>query len=153
MYVSQGVSLIKTMSRTPAKQYSFLSLKPETDNLQRLCKAAWISLRRCIGESYGFPIRLALDNIEWSRTEWKSWSLYFRDRNKYGGIWKRSINLFKVCSLCYCDAVYRRYFSLFAKWTIFRHIYFCHERTTMTSLRDIGKHDFRSVLLQPVILC
>ena len=33
------------------------------------------------------------------------------------------------------------YFSLFAVWTIFHHIYFCHEKTTMTSDGDIGKHD------------
>ena len=31
-----------------------------------------------------------------------------RDRNKYGGIWRWSINFFKGCSLCYCDAIYRR---------------------------------------------
>ena len=30
------------------------------------------------------------------------------DRNKYGGIRRWSINFFKGCSLCYCDAIYRR---------------------------------------------
>ena len=34
------------------------------------------------------------------------------------------------------------HFSLFAVWTIFHHIYFCHEKTRITSDRDIGKHDF-----------
>ena len=60
-------------------------------------------------------IRLALDNIGWTRTERNS---YFPmsltsfscscDRNKYGGIWRRSINFFKGCFLCYCDGIYRR---------------------------------------------
>ena len=53
---------------------------------------------------------LALDNIGWSRTERKSCfpmsltpSSYFRDRNKYGGLWRRWINFFKGCSLLQCD--------------------------------------------------
>ena len=70
---------------------------------------------------------LALDNIGRSRTERKSCfpmsltsSSSSRDRNKYCGIWRRSINLFKEWSLCYCDAIYRRLLRIFAAWTIFR---------------------------------
>ena len=62
-----------------------------------------------------FANRLALDNIGWIRTERKSCfpmsltsSSSSRDRNKYVGIWRWSINFFKGCSLCYCDAIYRR---------------------------------------------
>ena len=39
-----------------------------------------------------------------SLTSWLS----SRNRNKYGGIWKQSINFFKGCSPCYYDAIYRR---------------------------------------------
>ena len=41
---------------------------------------------------------------------------------------------------------------LFAAWTIFHHICFCHDRTTITSERseNIGEHDFRSAVLDPI---
>ena len=89
----------------------------------------------------------------WSRTERKSFfpmSLTplssSRDRDKYGRI---SFMLQAKISTCHkshrkstssrdaLSAIAMRfideYFSLLAASTIFRHIYFCHERTTMTS--------------------
>ena len=47
--------------------------------------------------------------------------------------------------------------TLFKARTIFRHIRFCQKRTrtmtmTMTNVRDIGKHDFLSALLHPILL-
>ena len=114
---------------------------------------------RSARDNFSFEARIALDNIGGSRTERKSFffsisltsSSYSRDRNKYGGIWRRSVDLFKWCPLFYCDAIYRRVLLLFTAWAwaIFCHMYFCHVRTTMTS--DIGKHDFRSVLLHPML--
>ena len=61
--------------------------------------------------SYGSMQRLALrDNKGWNRADRKSCfpmsltsSSSSRDRNKYGGTWRRSINFFKGYSLCYCD--------------------------------------------------
>ena len=86
--------------------------------------------------------RLALDNIGWSRTERKSCfpmslmsSSTSRDRNKihmaeYGdGRSTSSRDALSAIAMRFID----EYFSLFAAWTIFRHIYFCHERTAMTS--------------------
>ena len=42
------------------------------------------------------------------------------------------------------------YSTLFEAWTIFRHIYCVHKRTTMTS-ETSEKHDFRSFLLRPML--
>ena len=100
---------------------------------------------------------LALDNIGWSRTERKScfpmsltsWSSSC-DSNKYGGIWWRPINLFKGCSPCYCYRFLDRYFSLFAAWTIFHHIYFLSWEGDH-DVRVIGKHDFCSALPRPML--
>ena len=53
-----------------------------------------------------------------------------RDRNKYGGTRRRSINFFIGCSLCCYDAIYRRVLLLVCSTNHIRHICFCHERTT-----------------------
>ena len=81
----------------------------------------------------------------------------FRDGNKYGGIWRQSINFFKGCSLSYwvelrfIDA----YFSFFAAWAIFRHIYFRSERTAMTSeaLENISVHCFSKPVVKLQSAC
>ena len=73
-----------------------------------------------------------------------------RDRNKYGGIWRRSINFFKGCSLCYRDAIYRRVLLFVCSMN---HIppYLFLSREDDTDVGYIGKHDFRLVLLQPML--
>ena len=97
---------------------------------------------------------LCLGIIESSRPERKSCfptsltsSSFSRDRNKYGGIWRRSINFFYGFSLCYSNAIYRRVFLFVCSMNNippylflsraddddFRHIYFSNEQTTMTS--------------------
>ena len=59
------------------------------------------------GQEAKSDVGLALDSIEWIRTIRKSCFLMSltsssssRDRNKYGGIWRRSINLLKGCLIC-----------------------------------------------------
>ena len=58
------------------------------------------------------------------------------------------MNFFKGCSLCCCDAIYRRVVTLFVAIarTMFRHIQFV-SREDEDGVRYIGKHDFCSVLL------
>jgi len=65
-------------------------------------------------------------------------------------MWRRLINFFRGCSLCYCDAIYRG--VLVFVWSINPF------STTLISLteddddvRDIGKHDLRSVLIHPIL--
>ena len=70
--------------------------------------------------------------------------------NKYGGIWWRPINLFKGCSPPIASWFLDEYFSLFAAWTIFHHIYFM-SREGDHDVRDIGKHDFRSAIPRPML--
>ena len=60
-------------------------------------------------------VGLALDGIWWIRTEQKlcfrmclTSSSSSRNINKYGGIWRRSINILWGCLTCYCGAIYRR---------------------------------------------
>ena len=66
-----------------------------------------------------------------------------RDRDKYGGIWGRSINFFKGCSLCDCDAFYRRVLLIMCSMNhILPHLSL--SRVDDDDVRDIGKHDFRS---------
>ena len=85
--------------------------------------------------------RLALgDNKGWNRTDRKScfpMSLTSlsssRDRNKYGGRWRRSVNFFKRYSLCYC---YRP--GLFQKY----------HKTLSLSIKSLHKQCFY-FLLQP----
>ena len=100
--------------------------------------------------------RLAFDNIGWSRTERKI--VFFR------GLWRHrrplmtKINMAKygkgrsTSSRNALSAIAVRlieeYFSLFAAWTIFRHIYFGHYRTTMTS--ETSEIRFCSVLPHPM---
>ena len=69
-----------------------------------------------------------------------------RDRNKYGGIWRRSINFLKGCSLCFK--------MRFIFVCCMNHIpppYLVLSREDHDDVRDLGKHDFRSVLLQPML--
>ena len=74
----------------------------------------------------------------------------FRNRNKHVGIWRRSINFLKGCSLCYCDAIYRRVFLFVFS---LNHIppYLFLSREDDSDVRDVGKHDFRSVVLLPML--
>ena len=73
-----------------------------------------------------------------------------RDRNKYGRIWRWSINFFKGCSLYYGDAIYRRVIPFVCSMN---HIppYLFRSREDDDDVRDMGKHDFRSVLLLPML--
>ena len=59
---------------------------------------------------------------------------------------KQSINFFKGCSLCYCDAIYRRVLLFVCSMN---HVppYLFLSREDDDDLRDIKKHYFRSVLL------
>ena len=72
-----------------------------------------------------------------------------RDRNKYCGIRRRSTNLFKGFSLCYCDAIYRRVL-LFACTLSYLPLYFFLSQMDDDDVRDIGKHDFPSILHHPM---
>ena len=65
------------------------------------------------------------------------------DRNKYGGIWRRSVNFFKGCSLWYCDAIYRRV-VFFVCSTNRVPPYLFLSREDDHDVRNTGKHDFRS---------
>ena len=57
-----------------------------------------------------------------------------RHRNKYGGIWRRSIDFFKGCSLCYYDAINRRVLLLVCSMNhIPPYLFLWRRRTTMTS--------------------
>ena len=58
-------------------------------------------------------------------------------------IWGRSINFFKGCSPCYCDAFYRRVLLIICSMNhILSHLSL--SRVDDDDVRDIGKHDFRS---------
>ena len=73
-----------------------------------------------------------------------------RDRNKYGAIQRRSINFFKGCSLCYCNAPYRQVLLFVCRKN---HIppYSFRSREDDDDVRDMGKHDFRSVEPHPLL--
>lgn len=73
-----------------------------------------------------------------------------RDRNKYGGIWQRSINFLKGCSLCYCHTICRRVLFFVCRMNQIPPYLFL-SRKDDEDTRDLGKHDFRSVLLQPTL--
>ena len=86
-----------------------------------LAAGAPLSLAPRVSRAPNFPLSLPLSSAchagykGWSRNEIKSCfsmsltsSSTTRDRNKYGGIWRRSINFFKGYSLCYCGAISRR---------------------------------------------
>ena len=64
-------------------------------------------------------------------------SLSSRDRNKYGGIWRRPITSLRDALSAISSRFIDEYFSLFAERTgkqfIPLYIYFRHERATMTS--------------------
>ena len=99
--------------------------------------------------------RLALDNTGRSSTERKSCfpmsltpSSSSRDRNKYGGTWRRSANFFKGCSLGYCDAIYRQELHFVCSMNYIPPYLFL-SREDEDDVRDIGKFDFRSLLLRP----
>ena len=109
------------------------------------------------GKTFPFESQLALDNIGYSRTERKSCfpmcfssSSSSRGRNKYGGIWSRSVNFFKGCSLCYCGAICRRVLLFVCSLS---HIppYVFLSREDDHDVRDVGKHHFRSVLLHHML--
>ena len=73
-----------------------------------------------------------------------------RDRNKYGAIQRGSINFFKGCSVCYCNAPYRQVLLFVC---LMNHIppYLFRSREDDDDVRYIGKHDFRSVELHPLL--
>ena len=92
--------------------------------------------------------RLALDNVAWSITERKSCfpmsltsSSSCRERNKSGGLLRRSINFFNGWSLCCCDAIYSRVLILVCRMNhIPPRLFMCQ-----------GDDDFRSILIHPML--
>ena len=75
---------------------------------------------------------------------------FSRARNKYGRIWRGFINVFRERSLCYCDAIYRQVLLCVNR---VNHIlpYLFLSRGDDDDVRDIGKHDFRSVVLHSLL--
>ena len=67
---------------------------------------------------------------------------------KYMWIW--SITFFKGCSLCYCDAIYRRAI-LFARSMNHIPSYLYLSRADDDDVRNNGKCDCRSVLIHPML--
>ena len=63
---------------------------------------------------------------------------------------KQSINFFKGCSLCYCDAIYRRVLLFVCSMNHVPPDLFL-SREDDDDLSDIKKHYFRSVLLHPML--
>ena len=104
-------------------------------------------LRKCRKpDCHWFSRRFALDSIVgWSRSERKSCvpmsltsSSSSRDRSRYRGIWRRSINFFKGWSFLYGDAIYRRVLLFACR---LNHIppYLFPSREDDDDVRDIGK--------------
>ena len=101
--------------------------------------------------------KLALDNIGRSRTERKSSfpmsltsSSSSRDRNKYGGIWSSRSTSSRDALSADCDPIYRRVL-LFVCGANHIPLYLLLSLQDDDDVRDIGKRDFRPVILRPML--
>ena len=102
-----------------------------------------------LSETTSIPVCFIYESPPWGEVSLTSTSSS-RDRNKYGGIRKRSINFLKGCSLCYCDTICRRVLFFVGRMNQIPPYLFL-SRKGDEDTRDLGKHDFRSVLLQPTL--